>query len=319
MIRFSLKQLRYFVAAGQTQSVTKAAELCFVSQPSISAAVSHLEDVFGVQLFIRHHAQGLSLTPSGRRLMAQAAQLLKQAENLHQYASDLGQTLTGRLEVGCFLTLAPILMPDLIKGFQQENPGLEIICREGDHEQLLAGLRDGAYELAFVYDLETGNDVVFLPLAEIPPYAILPASHRLAKRRRVKVKDLIEEPLVLLDLPHSRDYFARIFHDLKLSPKIAHRTPSPNMVRSLVANGFGYALLNVRPTFDRAMDGKTFAAVALADKLPPLRMGIARVARAAPDQGGPGLRPVQPGERPGGRADAWVRGYVVESDLHKNS
>ena len=277
MIKFSLKQLRYFVAAGQTQSVTKAAELCFVSQPSISAAVAHLEGIFGVQLFIRHHAQGLSLTPSGRRLMAQAAQLLKQAENLHQYATDLGQTLSGRLDVGCFLTLAPILMPDLIKAFKGDNPELEINCREGDHEQLLAGLRDGAYELAFVYDLETGDDVSFLPLAEFPPYAILPSDHRLAKRKRVKLSDLIEEPLVLLDLPHSRNYFARIFHDLKLSPKIAHRTPSPNMVRSLVANGFGYALLNVRPTFDKAMDGKSFAAVSLSEALPPLRMGIARI------------------------------------------
>ncbi|MEM7222073.1 MAG: LysR family transcriptional regulator [Pseudomonadota bacterium] len=276
MTRFSLKQLRYFVAAGQTQSVTRAAEQTFVSQPSISAAIAHLEAVFGVQLFIRHHAQGLSLTPAGRRLMAQAAQLLKQAENLHQYAIDLGQTLSGRLDVGCFLTLAPILMPSLIKGFKLDNPDLEINCREGDHEQLLAGLRDGAYELAFVYDLEGGEEVTFLPLAEIPPHAILPADHRLAKRKRIKLNDLIEEPLVLLDLPHSRDYFARIFRDLKLTPRIAHRTPSPNMVRSLVANGFGYALLNVRPTFDRAMDGKAFAAVALSDDLPPLRMGIAQ-------------------------------------------
>ncbi|MDX1575667.1 MAG: LysR family transcriptional regulator, partial [Kiloniellales bacterium] len=77
---YTLKQLRYFAAAGETGSVTKAAALVHVSQPSISAAIAHLEQVFGLQLFIRHHAHGLSLTPAGRRLLGEAKRLLDQAE-----------------------------------------------------------------------------------------------------------------------------------------------------------------------------------------------------------------------------------------------
>lgn len=71
-MRFTLRQLEYFIAAGETKSITLAAERINISQPSISIAISHLEQEFGVQLFIRHHAQGLSLTPAGRALLQEA-------------------------------------------------------------------------------------------------------------------------------------------------------------------------------------------------------------------------------------------------------
>ena len=112
-MNYTLKHLKYFVAACEEESVKRAAEKLNISQPSVSAAIAHLEGVFNVQLFIRHHARGLALTPAGRRLLGRANLLIKQAEDLHQYATDLGDSLTGQLDVGCFVTLAPIFMPPL--------------------------------------------------------------------------------------------------------------------------------------------------------------------------------------------------------------
>ena len=83
MMRFTLRHLEYFVAAGETGSVTLASERINISQPSISTAISHLETELGVQLFVRHHAQGLSLTPAGHRLLREAKGLLDQAHNLY--------------------------------------------------------------------------------------------------------------------------------------------------------------------------------------------------------------------------------------------
>ena len=87
-MRFSLRQLEYFIAAGETGSITLASEMIHISQPSISTAISHLERELNVQLFIRHHAQGLSLTPVGRALLSEAKRVVGQAESLYTVAAD---------------------------------------------------------------------------------------------------------------------------------------------------------------------------------------------------------------------------------------
>ena len=108
-MRFTLKQLEYFVAAGEAGSITFAAEKVNISQPSVSAAIAHLEAEFGVQLFIRHHAQGLSLTPAGQRFLLEARSLLAHADDLQQSARGLADELSGELDVGCFITFALLI------------------------------------------------------------------------------------------------------------------------------------------------------------------------------------------------------------------
>src|SRR5260221_14770774 len=110
-MRYTLKQLGYFLAAGEHGSITGAAQAINVSQASISAALSHLEAVLGVQLFLRRHAQGLSLTPAGRDLLREARRLLAQAGELQRHARALGGAAAGTLEIGGLLRLAPALLP----------------------------------------------------------------------------------------------------------------------------------------------------------------------------------------------------------------
>lgn len=276
-MQYTLKQLQYFVAAGRSGSVTKAAAEVSISQPSISAAIAHLEKVLALQLFVRHHAQGLSLTPAGRHLMAEAKALLGQAHSFQLLAADLGLSISGVLEIGCFYTVAPLVVPELIRAFTTANPAAHIDCQEGHQEDLLSGLREGRFEMALSYDLETGEGIAFEALADFPPYAILAPDHPLAGRRQVSLGDLAAEPMVLLDWPFSRDYFRSLFLSVGLEPVISHRTNSFDMVRSLVANGFGYSLLNAPPHNDRAPDGKPYRTVALAEKLRPLRLGLLRL------------------------------------------
>lgn len=95
MVQFTLKQLSYFVAAGEAGSILRAAENIHVSQPSISNAIAHLEDVFQLQLFIRHHAQGMSLTTAGSLLMDKAKALLRDADELKSFAGKLSDQVFG--------------------------------------------------------------------------------------------------------------------------------------------------------------------------------------------------------------------------------
>ena len=96
-MRFTLKQIAYFVAAAETGSITLASERVNISQPSVSSAILGLEEVFGIQLFIRHHAQGLSLTAEGQRFLREAKGLLLQAEELQNAATEISSRVAGPL------------------------------------------------------------------------------------------------------------------------------------------------------------------------------------------------------------------------------
>lgn len=278
-MRFTLKQLRYFVVAGEMSSVTKAAEALHVSQPSISSAVLHLEDVTGLQLFIRHHAQGLSLTPSGKQFIRKAKQLLDEAEGLAHYANTLGHDIAGSLRIVGFPTFTPILMPKIIKQFMDAYPAVNVQCDEKHQKDLIQSLYDGRYELALTYDLQIPNDIEFEPLLEFPPYAVLGQDHPLADRDELSLKELAEYPMVVLDWPMSREYFFSLFLSLELEPNFAYQAESLGMVRGFVGNNFGYSLFNTPMANNLALDGTELKAIPLKEKLRPLRMGVARLSQ----------------------------------------
>jgi DNA-binding transcriptional LysR family regulator len=274
-MKFTLRQLSYFIAAAETSSITLASKRANISQPAISTAISHIERELEVQLFLRHHAQGLSLTPAGRALLRDAKQLMKQAEGLYSAAADISRLPRGELSVGWFSTLAPIVMPEVASAFLKAFPDVRLRSIESDQEGLLAGLRRAETEVAITYDLQISDDIEFRPLASLPPYALFGASHPLAHERTVKLSQLAPAPMVLLDMPMSREYFLALFIRERLEPNIVWSSAQLDVVRTMVANGLGYTLANVRPRADTALDGRRLYRVALSGDQPPVRIGIA--------------------------------------------
>ncbi len=274
-MRFTLRQLDYFVATGETGSIRLASERIAISQPSISAAIAHLERELGVPLFVRLHAQGLALTPAGRTLLAEAKRLIAQAEALYAVASEATGSVRGRLTVGAMVTLAPLLLPELARTFLAAYPQAELAQVQDDQEGLLDGLRRATLDVALTYDLQLPEGVRFQPLARLPVHAVVAADHPLARRAAVGLAELASEPLVLLDLPLSREYFLALFLKDGLTPVIGARSAQPDMVRALVANGFGYTLANVRPRVDAALDGRRVVRVPLAGDHRPMVVGLA--------------------------------------------
>jgi len=276
-LRFTLRQIEYFVAVGEAGSIIQASERIAVSPPSISAAIAQLEQEFGLQLFVRQHAQGLTLTPGGRRFFNEAKQLLAQAGGLHDVAADIAERVRGPLNVGCLITLAPRLMPQLRKGFEALHPDVRLAQFEDDQASLFDMLNRAMIDLAITYDLEIPQEFSFAPLAALPPYAIFPEDHKLAGRDSVTLDDLVEEPMVLLDLPLSRDYFLSLFHQQGLRPKNAERVPQMASMRGLVANGYGYALANFQPALGLSPDGKRLRHVPLEGSYRPMMIGVATI------------------------------------------
>lgn len=283
-MRFTLRQLEYFVAAGETGSVTLASERIHISQPSISTAITHLEKELGAQLFIRHHAQGLSLTPVGRDMLREAKAVIAQAESLYTVASETGLQLRGTLSVGCMVTLAPMLVPELAHAFAQAFPATRIRHVEGNQENLIESLRRSETDVGITYDLSVPDDVLFTPLADLPPHVLVAESHPFARRPAVSLEELVSEPMILLDLPLSREYFLALFMKDGLQPSVVARSAHQEVVRTMVANGHGYTLFNVRPRSDQALDGKRLARVHLVGDHRPMRIGLARLRQLVPSR-----------------------------------
>jgi DNA-binding transcriptional LysR family regulator len=274
MLRYTLRQLEYFVAVGETGSIARASERVNVSSPSISAAITQLEQEFGLPLFVRQHAQGLSLTQGGRQMMEQARVVLREASVMSDIAGDISGAVRGPMSVGCLVTFAQVVLPALRRSFEADYPDVRLRQHELNQLEIFSALRRSEIDVALSYDLEVPADLRFAPLISLPPFVIVGTGHPLAKAEALSVADLRDHAMVLLDLPLSSDYFLSFFTTTGAKPRIAERTRDMAVMRSLVANGFGYSIANVRPLNTLSPDGKPLRFIPMTGPVRAMQMGL---------------------------------------------
>ena len=141
MLRFTLRQVEYAVAIWDHGSVAAASAHLGVAQPTLSASLAKLEEQVGLQIFIRHHAQGVSPSPAGLRFLAEARNLLTYAQDLQRDTAAAGNAVEGTLSLGSFATIAPAFVPQLISSFTSLHPAVTIRMAEGTQDELFSGLR----------------------------------------------------------------------------------------------------------------------------------------------------------------------------------
>jgi DNA-binding transcriptional LysR family regulator len=275
MLKLTLRQLEYAVQTADSGSVAAAADVLGVAQPSVSAALKKLEDTIGLQIFIRHHARGLTPTSGGVAFLADARRLIVQAEELARQVNLQTGPLKGRLQVGSFVTLAPTYAPILISEFNALYPGVEIVLEEGVQAELLSGLRHGQHDLALIYDVDLPADIGAIEVASLKPYVLLPASHKLARFKKISLSSLANDKLILLDIQPSRTYFLRLLEAQGVKPIIGFSSASLELVRGMVARGLGYSLLITRPAGDLSYDGEKLSVHEIAG---PAERGVIAIA-----------------------------------------
>jgi DNA-binding transcriptional LysR family regulator len=235
-----------------------------------------VETELAVALFVRHHGQGLSLTPVGVEVLKQIRYLLDQLVSLYDVANNAQRSVRGPLRVGCFTTLAAMVAPELCQGFARAHPEVQVSQVEDHHEGLIERLRHAQIDVAITYDLGTAeSDIAFEALASLAPFVMVGELDALAHQRVTTLEELASRPMVLLDLPLSREYFLSLFQAAGVTPLVAARSASPDVVRSLVANGVGYSLANVRPRASHSLDGKGIVNVQLSGQHRPMQLGLA--------------------------------------------
>lgn len=280
MPSYTLRQLEYLVAVAEYGSVSAAAGSLHVSQSTLSSGISEMERALNLQLLVRHHAKGVSLTLAGERLIVKARTMLDDAELLERDARDLGSSPVGAVSIGVYSVIAPYVVPDLLARLSISHPELEARIEEVSLPVLNEGIISGRFELGIGYDFGRASGVAVQRLFDVSAHIVVSANHSLAGADTIALKQIADDDIVLLDLPYSRDYFTRAFAGAGFEPRIKYRSASAELVRSLVARNLGVALLNMRPATTTSIDGFEFQILDIADNIPPAHV-VAMTAQSA--------------------------------------
>jgi LysR family transcriptional regulator, hydrogen peroxide-inducible genes activator len=245
----TLTELKYIVAVARERHFGKAAEGCFVSQPTLSVAIKKLEDELDVKLFERN-ANEVAVTPLGEEIVRQAQSVLEQAANIKEIAKRGKDPLAGALKLGVIYTIAPYLLPDLVRQIITLSPQMPLVLQENFTVKLLDMLRNGDIDCAILAEPFPDTGLAVAPLYDEPFYAAVPSKHPLAQQRSITADQLKNETMLLLGNGHCfRD------HVLEVCPEFARFSSNTEGIRKsfegssletikhMVAAGMGITLV----------------------------------------------------------------------------
>ncbi len=187
-----------------------------------------------------------------------------------------GQDAAGqRLGVGCYHTFGPILLPDMIRRMTEAEAGVRIELIEGDQRRVQEALMAGEADVALLYDKGLPEGLEATLLTELAPYVLLAQDHPLAEKPELAPRDLEGHPMILLGATPTGDYFTSILERAGLRPHVAYRSTSFEMVRGLVGQGLGFAILATRPAATVSYDGHLLVTRPLKAEAAPSRVMLA--------------------------------------------
>jgi LysR family hydrogen peroxide-inducible transcriptional activator len=198
----TLTELRYIVAVSQKNHFGKAAQACFVSQPTLSIAIKKLEEELGIRLFERSSKNEIRITEIGQQIIKQAQIVLQQTQILGEIAQQGKDPLAGQFKLGVIYTIGPYLLPNLIPKLRETAPKLKLIIEENFTANLFQSLKQGnldAIVISYPFD-EAGIDTA--ALYEEPFVVALPRNHEWTRRKHIHPEDLASEDLMLLGAGH---------------------------------------------------------------------------------------------------------------------
>ena len=245
----TLTELRYIVAVARERHFGRAAEACFVSQPTLSVAIKKLEEELDVKLFERG-ASEVSVTPLGEAIVRQAQSVLEQAAAIKEIAKRGKDPLSGPLRLGIIYTIGPYLLPELVRHAITMTPQMPLMLQENFTVKLLDMLRTGELDCAIMAEPFPDAGLATAPLYDEPFLVAVPANHPLAQRSSIGSAELKQETMLLLGTGHCfRDQvlevcpeFARFSSDAEGIRK-SFEGSSLETIRYMVAAGMGITVV----------------------------------------------------------------------------
>ena len=257
----TLTELKYIVAVARERHFGRAAEACFVSQPTLSVAIKKLEEELAVQLFERGSTE-VAVTPVGEQIVEEAQRVLEQTNTIREIAQQGRNPLAGPLRVGVIYTIGPYLLPHLIRRMIADAPEMPLILQENFTAKLLESLRQGDIDVALLADPFPDAGLMTQAVYEEPFVVAVPKKHSWARRKAIASTELKNQTMLLLGTGHCfRD------HVLEVCPELSRYSQatggiqktfegsSLETIRHMVASGIGITVLPVMALPENREDG----------------------------------------------------------------
>jgi LysR family hydrogen peroxide-inducible transcriptional activator len=275
----TLTELRYIVAVARERHFGRAAEKCFVSQPTLSVAVKKLEDELGVALFERGAAE-VAVTPVGARVIEQAQRVLEETAAIKQIAAAGKDELAGPLRFGAIYTIGPYLMPQLIPLLHRRAPQMPLIIQENTTAQLAQLLKNGELDLVILSLPFAEPGIAVRAVYDEPFRVVVPADHDWARKARIAAADLCRERLLLLSSGNCfRDQVLAACAGVKRATSSGIQQSlegsSLETIRHMVASGAGITVLPTSAAEARTAENRLLAVRPFAPPVPSRRVALA--------------------------------------------
>lgn len=277
----TLTELKYIVAVAREKHFGHAAEACFVAQPTLSVAIKKLEDELGVVIFERGGSE-ISVTPLGTQIVAQAERVLEQTATIREIARQNKDPLAGQLRLGIIYTIAPYLLPVLVKNMIERVPQMPLVLQENFTVRLIELLRQGELDAAIMALPFSDHGLVVQPLYDEPFVVAVPRNHPWAERSEISSDELKNQTMLLLGNGHCfRDQVLEVCPEMSrfsTSGDGIARTfegSSLETIRHMVASGIGITVLPMASVPDMKSREGMLRYIPLAEPVPSRRVVIA--------------------------------------------
>jgi len=277
----TLTELKYIVAVAREKHFGRAAEACFVSQPTLSVAIKKLEDELGVVLFERGSSE-VSLTAAGDRIVVQAQRVLDEAARIKELARQGRDPLAGALRVGVIYTIGPYLLPTLVRQLLRDAPQMPLLLNENLTVKLLELLKNGEIDVAILALPLPESGVMIQPVYDEQFMVAVPHAHPWAKKRALSADDLKKETMLLLGTGHCfRDQVLEVCPELARFSTDAEgiqktfEGSSLETIRYMVASGLGVTVLPMSSIPEKAPRDSLIAYLPFRKPVPERRVVLA--------------------------------------------
>ena len=275
----TLTELKYIVAVAREKHFGKAAEACFVSQPTLSVAVKKLEEELGVTLFERGPGE-VTVTPAGQRIVEQAQRVLEEASRIKELAAAGRDPLAGPLRLGAIYTIGPYLLPKLIPILRRTAPAMQLHIQENFTHRLADSLKSGEVDVILIALPFDEPGVETRAVYDEPFLVAVPKGHAWDGRKRITSDELTKESLLLLGEGHCfRDQVLEFCHTMRARDRspLARTVEGGSLetIRQMVAGGVGVTVLPSTSVNANSGAGDLIRIVPFARPVPSRRVGLA--------------------------------------------
>jgi DNA-binding transcriptional LysR family regulator len=273
---FSLKQIQYFLATAEASQVSQAAIDLNVSQSAITTALKGLEERLGVQLFERH-AHGVSLTQAGQQFLQHARSISAAVDEALRSPQQYQLNVTGDMRVAVTYTVAGYFLPQHVVRFSRRYPGVTLDLHEATRPEIEEGIISNRFQLGVLLtsNLVNRDDIACETLFPSIRRLWTASNAALPPATRVSLKDVAEEPYIMLTVDEASNTAHRYWNKTPFSPRVIFATSSVEAVRSMVAMGMGITILSDMVYRPWSLEGRRIETLVLDEEIPSMDVGLA--------------------------------------------